>query len=81
MYGGCDNFQSSNKIFHDLFMFNAITVEWRALKPFGDVHPPPLYSHTTVIMGKTFYLFGGVDADKSYNDLYALDTGLYPSLY
>ena len=76
MYGGGDSFKTPTTIFSDLFMLNGNTLEWRSLKPKGEeFSPPPLFSHTSVVLGKNLLIFGGNDSEKTFNDIHVLDIG------
>jgi hypothetical protein len=47
---------------------------WRTLKTGGETRLPPLRAHTTTLVGKTLYVFGGGDGPTYSNDVYAFDT-------
>jgi hypothetical protein len=47
---------------------------WRTLKTGGETTLPPLRAHTTTLVGKTLYVFGGGDGPTYSNDVYAFDT-------
>lgn len=53
------------------------TLIWRELNTSGHLLPPRA-GHATVAFGKNLFVFGGfTDAQNLYNDLYALDVGMY----
>lgn len=53
------------------------TLIWKELNTSGHLLPPRA-GHATVAFGKSLFVFGGfTDAQNLYNDLYALDVGMY----
>jgi hypothetical protein len=53
------------------------TLIWRELNTSGHLLSPRA-GHATVAFGKSLFVFGGfTDAQNLYNDLYALDVGMY----
>lgn len=38
--------------------------------------PPPRANHSSAVVKKYLYIFGGWDGSKRLNDLYKLDTGI-----
>ena len=75
IYGGENDFSSSNTVYDDMHFFHGDTKEWRLLAPRGREKPPPLCKHTSLIFGTKLYLFGGTSLDNTYNDLWVLDLG------
>jgi hypothetical protein len=75
IYGGENDFSSGGRVNNDLHFFNSSTSEWRILAPQGDIKPPPLSKHSSLIYGTSLYLFGGTDGEKVFNDIWVLDLG------
>jgi hypothetical protein len=50
---------------------------WRTLQTGGETLPP-LRAHTTTLVGRTLYVFGGGDGPTYSNEVYAFDTRTSP---
>ncbi|KAJ9123920.1 hypothetical protein QFC22_000711 [Naganishia vaughanmartiniae] len=68
--GGCDKYGC----WPGVAVFNTETHMWRTLKTGGETALPPLRAHTTTLVGKILYVFGGGDGPTYSNDVYAFDT-------
>ncbi|XP_059640606.1 nitrile-specifier protein 5 isoform X2 [Cornus florida] len=74
--GGEDTY---NYYLSDVHILDADTLIWSKLNTSGELLPPRA-GHTTVALGKNFFVFGGfTDEQNLYDDIYMLDidTGLW----
>jgi N-acetylneuraminic acid mutarotase len=62
--------------FDDFYVYNFKTMEWTQIEKTPDaVWPESRYHHSSVVIGKTIYIFGGsFKQSKHYGDFYSFDT-------
>ena len=76
IFGGARYFnhiRKERRCLNDVIYFNALTYDFTTLNTWGDI-PENRRSHTSVIIGKTLFIHGGVDKFGNFlSDLCLLD--------
>ena len=67
-------------IFLDFLINNIDSGAWKLLVASGET-PPPRANHSSAVIRKYLYIFGGWDGSKRLNDLYRFDSGIIVILF
>lgn len=59
---------------HYYIVFLKAIMKWDKVQTKGDI-PPGVAAHSSVVLGKNIYIFGGMTADGASNSMYRFNTG------
>jgi dynein heavy chain, axonemal len=73
VFGGYGGSGYSRRDFNDMFTLDLTSFEWLKTKCAGK-NPEARSGHTSCVVGKQIFLFGGWNSHVQFNDLYIFDT-------